>query len=99
VTGFTRAIAAGAEPAQADPDALTHKGFRSYGHSKDHRGDLPQIVVGMAVTRDGIPVRVWSWLNAVAFMAADNESRGHCFDRAWSRASCWSWSDRELCAV
>jgi hypothetical protein len=36
-------------------------GFRSYGHSKDHRPDLPQVVVGMAVTREGIPVRVWSW--------------------------------------
>jgi len=36
-------------------------GFRSYGHSKDHRSDLPQVVVGMAVTREGIPVRVWSW--------------------------------------
>jgi hypothetical protein len=23
--------------------------------------DLPQVVVGMAVTRDGIPVRVWCW--------------------------------------
>jgi hypothetical protein len=36
-------------------------GFRTYGKSKDHRPDLPQIVVGMAVTRDGIPVRVWCW--------------------------------------
>ncbi len=36
-------------------------GFRTYGKSKDHRGDLPQIVIGMAVTRDGIPVRVWCW--------------------------------------
>src|SRR5436190_3276926 len=36
-------------------------GFRSYGHSKDHRDDLPQVVVGMAVTRTGIPVRVWCW--------------------------------------
>ena len=36
-------------------------GFRSFGHSKDSRPDLPQIVVGMAVTRDGIPVRVWCW--------------------------------------
>ena len=36
-------------------------GLRTYGKSKDHRPDLPQIVVGMAVTRDGIPVRVWSW--------------------------------------
>jgi len=36
-------------------------GFRTYGKSKDHRPDLPQIVIGMAVTRDGIPVRVWCW--------------------------------------
>jgi hypothetical protein len=36
-------------------------GFRGYGKSKDHRDDLPQIVIGMAVTRDGIPVRIWCW--------------------------------------
>jgi hypothetical protein len=36
-------------------------GFRTYGKSKDHRDDLPQVVVGMAVTRTGIPVRVWCW--------------------------------------
>jgi hypothetical protein len=32
-------------------------GFRVFGHSKDHRPDLPQIVVGFAVTKEGIPVR------------------------------------------
>jgi hypothetical protein len=36
-------------------------GFRVYGKSKDHRDDLPQVVIGMAVTRDGIPVRIWCW--------------------------------------
>jgi hypothetical protein len=36
-------------------------GFRTYGKSKDHRDDLPQVVIGMAVTRNGIPVRVWCW--------------------------------------
>jgi hypothetical protein len=36
-------------------------GFRRYGKSKDHRDDLPQIVIGLAVTRTGIPVRVWCW--------------------------------------
>ncbi|MGH3183242.1 MAG: IS1634 family transposase, partial [Streptosporangiaceae bacterium] len=36
-------------------------GFRVLGKSKDHRDDLPQIVIGMAVTRGGIPVRVWCW--------------------------------------
>jgi len=35
--------------------------WRTYGHSKDHRPDLPQIVIGMAVTREGIPVRVWTF--------------------------------------
>jgi hypothetical protein len=37
------------------------KSFRAYGKSKDHRPDLPQVVIGMAVTRTGIPIRVWSW--------------------------------------
>jgi hypothetical protein len=45
---------------RGDKDA-DKAGFRSYGNSKDHREDLPQIVVGMAVTRTGIPVRVWCW--------------------------------------
>ncbi len=36
-------------------------GFRTHGKSKDSRDDLPQIVIGMAVTRDGFPVRVWCW--------------------------------------
>jgi transposase len=36
-------------------------GFRTYGKSKDHRDDLPKVIIGMAVTRDGIPVRVWCW--------------------------------------
>jgi hypothetical protein len=36
-------------------------GFRTYGKSKDSRPDLPQVVIGMAVTRDGIPVRCWCW--------------------------------------
>lgn len=36
-------------------------GLRQYGHSKDHRKDLPQVVIGLAVTRGGIPVRCWAW--------------------------------------
>jgi transposase len=35
--------------------------LRRQGHSKDHRPDLPQVVIGLAVTREGIPVRVWVW--------------------------------------
>lgn len=42
-----------------DPDTVVKQtGFRTHGKSKDSRDDLPQVVVGMAVTRDGIPVRV-----------------------------------------
>jgi hypothetical protein len=35
--------------------------FRRYGHSKDHRPDRPQTVIGMALTKEGIPVRCWSF--------------------------------------
>lgn len=41
--------------------AASRAGFRTHGKSKDSRDDLPQVIVGMAVTRDGIPVRVWCW--------------------------------------
>jgi transposase len=42
-------------------DGEDEDGVRRFGHSKDHRPDLPQIVIGLAVTREGIPVRVWCW--------------------------------------
>ena len=48
---------ANSESDEAAPTA----GFRSRGKSKDARPDLPQIVVGMAVTRTGVPIRVWCW--------------------------------------
>ena len=31
----------------------------TYGYSKDKRGDLSQIVIGLAVTKEGIPIRSW----------------------------------------
>jgi hypothetical protein len=39
----------------------TEAGTRAFGHSKDHRDDLPQVVLAMAVTRDGVPVRCWTF--------------------------------------
>jgi len=36
-----------------------YKAPRKRGHSKNGRADAPQIVVGMAVTREGFPVRHW----------------------------------------
>jgi Transposase DDE domain len=45
-----------------DEDSLPEEaGARLFGHSKDHRDDLPQVVIAMAVTRDGIPVRCWTF--------------------------------------
>jgi hypothetical protein len=50
------------QPDSDQEPALAESGRRRYSkHSKDHRPDLPQVVVGMAVTRTGIPVRVWTF--------------------------------------
>ena len=52
---------------EAEQDLIDQQGnvirpaFRTHGHSKDHRDDLPQVVIAMAVTRTGIPIRVWCW--------------------------------------
>jgi len=48
---------------EADGETLLQEqGRRAFSaHSKDHRPDLPQVVIGMAVTRTGIPVRVWTF--------------------------------------
>jgi transposase len=46
---------------QREGEEMGPGAFRVYGHSKDHRGDLPQVVIGLAVTREGIPVRCWCW--------------------------------------
>jgi hypothetical protein len=36
-----------------------YKAPRKRGYAKNGRSDVPQIVVGLAVTRDGLPVRHW----------------------------------------
>jgi transposase len=46
---------------ERDTEEPGDEAFRRYGHSKDHRDELPQIVIGLAVTKEGIPVRVWCW--------------------------------------
>ena len=47
------------EVAVKGPDGKHRAPVRKRGHSKNGRGDAPQIVVGLAVTRDGLPVRSW----------------------------------------
>lgn len=43
--------------------------LKQRGHSKDHRDDLPQVVIGLAVTRSGIPVRHWVFEGNIQDMA------------------------------
>jgi hypothetical protein len=60
-------------------------GFRTWGKSKDRRDDLPQVVIGMAVTRDGIPLRVWCWPGNTADSAlirqVKDDLRGWCLSK------------------
>lgn len=65
--------------------AVKEAGFRTWGKSKDSRGDLPQIVVGMAVTRDGIPVRCWAWPGNTADSALIRQVRDDMRDWSLSR--------------
>jgi Transposase DDE domain len=72
------------EPDAPELDAdgrVVEPSFRTYGHSKDHRGDLPQVVVGMAVTRSGIPIRVWVWPGNTADATLIEQVRNDL--RAW----------------
>lgn len=68
-----------------DGDGAMVKGFRAYGKSKDSRDDLPQIVIGMAVTRTGIPVRVWSWPGNTADSALIRQVKDDMRDWTLSR--------------
>jgi len=64
---------------------LKTAGFRTWGKSKDRRDDLPQVVIGMAVTRDGIPLRVWCWPGNTADSAlirqVKDDLRGWCLSK------------------
>jgi hypothetical protein len=49
----------GPQPTRPYPQVVNEPPLRMQGHTKDHRPDRSQVVIGMAVTRDGIPVRCW----------------------------------------
>ncbi|MGH3217600.1 MAG: IS1634 family transposase [Streptosporangiaceae bacterium] len=69
-------------PAPDGAAAGKEAGFRTWGKSKDHRDDLPQVVIGMAVTRDGIPLRVWCWPGNTADSALIRQVKDDL--RGWS---------------
>jgi hypothetical protein len=60
-------------------------GFRTWGKSKDHRDDLPQVVIGMAVTRTGIPLRAWCWPGNTADSALIRQVKDDLRQQALSR--------------
>ena len=52
----------GEDGESGDPPPASGKaarGLRRRGNSKNGRGDAPQVIVGLAVTREGFPVRHW----------------------------------------
>ncbi len=49
------------DPGDDEVSSPDESGRRAFGHSKDSRPDLPQVVIAMAVTRDGVPVRCWTF--------------------------------------
>jgi Transposase DDE domain len=76
--------AQGAQAGGGEEGVDRRAGFRTWGKSKDFRGDLPQIVIGMAVTRTGIPVRVWSWPGNTADSALIDQAKDDL--REWTLA-------------
>ena len=76
----------------SDGDGVTRIGFRTWGKSKDSRPDLPQIIIGMAVTRTGIPVRVWCWPGNTSDSALIRQARAEL--REWSLSKVVYVADR-----
>jgi Transposase DDE domain len=52
---------AATDAADDESDSPVEGATRTYGHSKDHRPELPQVVIAMAVTREGVPIRCWTF--------------------------------------
>jgi transposase len=53
----------------------------AYGKSKHKRDDLPQVTIGLAVTREGIPVRCW--------VLPGNQNDAKCVDQVQKDMNDW----------
>jgi hypothetical protein len=73
------------DPVPDGGDEVRTAGFRTWGKSKDHRDDLPQVVIGIAVTRDGIPLRAWCWPGNTADSALIRQGKDDLREQALSR--------------
>jgi hypothetical protein len=60
--------------------------LRKRGHSKESRDETPQVIVGLALTRDGLPVRSWVFpgntMDATTVAQVKEELRGWKLGRA-----------------
>ena len=59
--------------------------IRAYGKHADHRECPPQAVIGMAVTREGIPARTWCWRGTAAEPTLISQVKDDLRDAAPSR--------------
>jgi transposase len=64
----------------------TYEPLRQRGHSKNGRTDAPQIVVGLAVTRDGLPVRSWVFPGSTADVTTVEQVKEDL--RGWKLGRC-----------
>lgn len=55
--------------------------LKAYGKSKHKRDDLPQVTIGLAVTREGIPVRCW--------VLPGNQHDSQCVDQVQKDLNSW----------
>jgi IS4 transposase len=56
--------------------------LKAYGKSKQKRDDLPQVTIGLAVTREGIPVRCW--------VLPGNQHDSQCVDQVQKDLNGWN---------
>lgn len=55
--------------------------LKAYGKSKQKRDDLPQVTIGLAVTREGIPIRCW--------VLPGNQHDAKCVDQVQKDLNDW----------
>jgi len=75
-------------------DEEDEDGLRRYGHSKDHRPDLPQVVIGLAVTKEGIPVKCWTLPGNTSDMTTIEKIKNDLL--GWRLARCIWVTDRGM---
>ena len=56
--------------------------LKAYGKSKHKRDDLPQVTIGLAVTREGIPVRCW--------VLPGNQHDSQCVEQVQKDLNSWN---------